>query len=298
MSPQAQEKTKVFISYSHTDGEWLERLRVHLKPLKKSLDIWDDGRIKPGSVWLEEIRAALEEARVAVLLVSADFLASDFITGVEVPALLKSAREGGTEILILILSPSAFSTFAELSKYQTVNGPNAPLLGMTKVEQESVFVSTASFVELAFRREAPAPDGDGPATATASSAAAKAHASDCRDYANIFDIYMRREQRNIPVVYASAVASPLLGVALIVAAWLMFDISQNPAVVALMGAVAVAAFVFTYVLVRKAADTQMAIESSRFMKQRFDGCQRWDAGELRENVRLALEFLKGGMMRP
>lgn len=295
MASETPKRTKVFISYSHKDGKWLERLRVHLKPLKKTIDSWDDGRIKPGSVWLEEITAALDEARAAILLVSADFLASDFITGVELPALLKSAREGGTEILLVILSPSQFSSVEALSKYQTVNDPKTPLIGLSKVKQEEVFVSTASLVELAFRREPPPAPANPGAGATA--LFVPPH-SDCRDYANIFDIYMRRERRNVPLGYAAAVASPLLGLALIVSAWLMFDIKQNPVVVALMAVVAVAAFVFTYFIMRKVSDTQMAIESSRFMKQRFDGCEMWGSDELKENVRLALEFLKGGMLRP
>lgn len=294
MASDTRERTKVFVSYSHADDEWLERLRVHLKPLKKSIDLWDDGRIRPGSEWLAEITKALEEARAAIFLVSADFLASDFITNIEVPALLKSARDGGIEILSVIVGPSQFASVEALSKYQTVNDPKAPLIGLSKAKQEEVFVLTASLVELAFSRKPtpPARADEGGAAVGGGGATA-----DCRDYANIFDIHMRRERRNIPLVYAAAVASPLLGISLIVAAWLMFDIKQNPAVVAMLAAFAVAAFVFTYVLMQKAADTQMAIESSRFMKQRFDGCERWEPGELRENIRLALEFLKGGMMR-
>jgi hypothetical protein len=297
MASETQQRTQVFVSYSHTDGVWLERLRVHLKPLKKTIDLWDDGRIKPGAVWHEEINAALGAARVAILLVSADFLASDFITTEEMPALLKSAREGGTEILIIILSPSQFSTVEELSRYQTVNDPKEPLIGMSKVKQEEVFLSTATLVELSFKRK--------PATAVhLASGAEEGHAdagdaatsSDCRDYANIFDIHIRRERRNIPLGYAAAVAAPLFGLALIASAWFMFDIKENPLVMGLMLAVAVAAFVFTYILMRKVADTHRAIESSRFMKERFAGCERWEAGELRENIRLAMEFLKRGML--
>ena len=300
MSSEIQERAKVFISYSHTDVAWLERLRVPLKPLKKTIDLWDDGRIAPGMVWLEEIRAALDAARVAVLLVSADFLASDFITTEEMPALLKSAREGGTEILIVVLSPSQFSAVEGLSRYQTVNDPKEPLIGMDRVRQEEVFLTTATLIELSFKR-APAAGAPAP-SASEEGRAAEAEAppphSDCRDYANIFDIYMRRARKNIPVSYAAAVASPLFGLTLVAGAWLMFDVKNNPFVLTLMLAVAAATFVFTYVLLRKIADTQTAIESSRFMKERFDCCERWDAGELRENVRVALEFLKEGMLRP
>ena len=71
-------REKVFVSYSHKDRHWLERLRVALAPVLRGeeTDIWDDTRIAPGANWAEEIRAATERARVAVLLVRADFLAS------------------------------------------------------------------------------------------------------------------------------------------------------------------------------------------------------------------------------
>jgi hypothetical protein len=52
------------------------------------LDIWSDGRIVPGQIWMDEIESALSRAKAAVLLVNADFLASDFIAQHEPPRLL------------------------------------------------------------------------------------------------------------------------------------------------------------------------------------------------------------------
>jgi hypothetical protein len=90
--------TRVFISYSHADKPWLERLKRHLKPLVREgqLDCWDDTHIRPGDDWKQEIRTALDTAQVAVLLISADFFASDFIDENELPPLLLAAQAKGS----------------------------------------------------------------------------------------------------------------------------------------------------------------------------------------------------------
>jgi hypothetical protein len=168
MSSKTQERTKVFISYSHKDEKWLRRLEVHLRPLVRDsdIDIWDDKRIQPGSKWREEIRKAIESAKVAVLLVSADFLASDFIAADELPPLLNAAKENGVTILPVIVRPSRFRHITALSQYQAVNDPSKPLEGMSKHKQEEVFVKlserVASAVEIfrSYREPAPATPTD------------------------------------------------------------------------------------------------------------------------------------------
>lgn len=102
------ERTTIFISYSHKDEKWLERLQVHLKPLEREgkIERWDDSRIKPGAKWEDEICRALASAKVAVLLISADFLASDFILANELPHLLAAAKDDEAIILPVIVSSS------------------------------------------------------------------------------------------------------------------------------------------------------------------------------------------------
>lgn len=136
---------KVFISYSHVDKAWLDRLRVHLTPLKQEheVDIWEDTRLKPGSKWRSDIRSAIEKANVAILIISADFLASEFIRTNELPPLLKAAEEEGVLILPIIASPSLFSLTPSISQFQAVNNPSEPLVSLNIGQQEEVFLRVA-----------------------------------------------------------------------------------------------------------------------------------------------------------
>lgn len=144
----------VFISYSHADTDWLKRLQVHLKPLHRDglISLWDDTRLRPGSQWRIEIREALDRAKIAVLLVSADFLASDFISTNELPPLLAAAEQRGTLILPLIVSPCRFEQTASLARFQAVNPPSEPLVRMRKAKREEIFVKVSRLIEHVFIR--------------------------------------------------------------------------------------------------------------------------------------------------
>ena len=92
--PPAAPRKKLFISYSRHDGSWLQRFQIMLRPLldNSRLELWDDTRIVPGK-WRGQIEHAMGESQIALFLVSAHFLASEFITRYELPELLKYAEE-------------------------------------------------------------------------------------------------------------------------------------------------------------------------------------------------------------
>ena len=144
-------RPKIFISYSHEDKEWLERLQIHLKPLVRdeTIDLWDDTRIKTGDRWREEIRQAIESSQAAVLLLSADFLASDFIATDELPPLLKAAEDRGLLILPVIVKP--FLETPIINQFQAVNPEAKPLIDMKEGEREALFVKLARDIQEAFK---------------------------------------------------------------------------------------------------------------------------------------------------
>lgn len=136
---------QVFVCYSHKDAAWQERLQVHLKPLERAglIDLWSDRRLKFGDQWRQEIEAALARARVALLLVSADFLASDFIQEMELPKLMSAAEKGGCRIIPILVGPSLFLDTPGLARFMPANPRNATLSEMKPEEGERLLVEVA-----------------------------------------------------------------------------------------------------------------------------------------------------------
>lgn len=103
-------RSKVFVSYSHVDREWCERLRTHFAVLEHLglIETWTDTRIMIGAAWEREIEAALTTCQVAVLLVTPNFLASEFIQNDEVENILERHSRDGLSILPVIARPCAW----------------------------------------------------------------------------------------------------------------------------------------------------------------------------------------------
>lgn len=137
------QKTNIFISYSHQDKKYLDRLLKHLKVFQKqnnNYEVWSDKKINLGDKWKNEIEEALSKASVALLLVSTDFLASDFVVDEELPKLLRKSSAEGTLMIPIILSPCLFED-SQLGEFQAINSPEEPLTAMTEAEQDQVFVN-------------------------------------------------------------------------------------------------------------------------------------------------------------
>lgn len=136
---QMNNRSKVFICYSHKDAKFLLELSPHLHLLAKNhkIDIWSDRNIQPGSNWRDDVKHALDAARVAILLVSIDFLTSQFITEYELPALLQAAGQGQMKILPVYVRP--VDDLGELAQFQFINDLSKPLSTMKKAEREKIW---------------------------------------------------------------------------------------------------------------------------------------------------------------
>lgn len=156
VSQPASHRRHVFVSYSHADREWVRHLRTMMAPILRrtgqELSLWDDSQIRPGVRWREEIETALAGARVALLLVSANFLASEFVMGVEVPSLLLAAKEDGVPILWVSLSPCLWE-HTLISDYQAVLPPSEHLAGLDGVKLQEALKAISLEIELAMSRE-------------------------------------------------------------------------------------------------------------------------------------------------
>ena len=106
----------VFISYSHDDARWAQRFRVLLKPLVRvrRMQLWDDTVIRAGDAWHPEIERAILRSRLALLLVSADFLASDYVMDHELPAL----RRHGVRLAPVLIADCFWDAVPELATVQ------------------------------------------------------------------------------------------------------------------------------------------------------------------------------------
>lgn len=121
-------KDTVFVSYSRRDDKWLKEIKKIMSPILKSdiINFWDDTKIKPGSDWEIEIDNALNISKAAILIVTPDFLDSDFIKSNELPKILESKESQGLKVFWIATSHSLFD-FTEIRHFQCVNDPQNPL---------------------------------------------------------------------------------------------------------------------------------------------------------------------------
>jgi len=92
---------RIFCSYSHKDSKYRAELEAHMANLLSQgvVKVWHDRLIRPGTDWARDIDRNLDEANIVMLLVSADFMASRYCTGIE----LKRALERQTSEAVRVV---------------------------------------------------------------------------------------------------------------------------------------------------------------------------------------------------
>lgn len=141
-------RTQVFVSYSHKDEDWKHRIYTHLDVLQKNgrLKLWCDREIRAGSQWRDKIDAELSSAKVAVLVISPNFLASKFITEHEVPPLLQKHQQKGMELVPVLLRDCVWEEVDWLRNMQILPRDAKPVVSFQESMVDAILADIARAV--------------------------------------------------------------------------------------------------------------------------------------------------------
>ncbi len=119
---------KIFIAYAREDAHLLEKLRKPLNVLRRNghCHIFFDGEIVPGERWDNRLKDELHQADIFVLLVTDDFLDSDYINDVELSKALEKEKEGTAKVVPIILRPCMWQ-YTRLKEFQVVLHGGSPI---------------------------------------------------------------------------------------------------------------------------------------------------------------------------
>lgn len=144
----------VFVSYSRKDEKWKTRLVPHLQSLAQAgveLMAWHDRRIDGGSQWYADIRHAMESAAAAVLLISADFLGSDFCVKQEARFLIERRAKLGMPLIPVLLRACDWEAHPWLSALQMLPRDGKCVVPNLTNRSDIVFREVAQTIHRHFR---------------------------------------------------------------------------------------------------------------------------------------------------
>jgi TIR domain len=118
----------IFCCYARKDQQLLDELKTHLKPLQRRglISIWNDTDISPGANWEVEIHKHLDAAQVILLLVSPDFINSEYSYSIEMDRAMKLYEQGKAYVIPVILRPTDWE-YTPFSKLQVLPKEGKPL---------------------------------------------------------------------------------------------------------------------------------------------------------------------------
>lgn len=134
---------EIFFSYSHKDEVFREQLETHLSMLKRQglIKPWNDRMITAGEEWKGEIDSNLNSADIVLLLISANFLASDYCYDVEMKQAMQRHEAGKVCVIPIILTPVEGWEHSPFAKLQALPKDSKPLTQWN--DRDEAFVNVA-----------------------------------------------------------------------------------------------------------------------------------------------------------
>jgi len=163
--PTSAARDLVFVSYSHANPDWRDKLLLLLKPFVRQgrLQVWadPDPYIRTGDIWRRTIDEALARTRVGVVLLTPDLLASDFVAEVEVPSLLRAAHARDLILVVVPIEPlvegSTRFPDGDLKQFQWPWTPEEPIAELDDRRQMRALVTVANAIVASAVSEEPLP---------------------------------------------------------------------------------------------------------------------------------------------
>jgi TIR domain len=139
---------KVFFCYAREDEVLLGKLKTHLRPLERAglIEMWYDREIRAGSEWEKEIDKHLTEAQIVLLLVSPDFLDSDYCYQNEMTKAIERHEQGEARVIPVILRSSNWK-LAPIGKLQTLPKDGKPIVSSEWHNQDDALNNVSIGVE-------------------------------------------------------------------------------------------------------------------------------------------------------
>ena len=133
---------EVFFSYAHRDEDLRDELAKHLSILKRQgkITAWYDRDIDAGKEWAQEIDTHLNSARIILLLISPDFIASDYCYEIELKRAIERHEAGEARVIPIIIRPVDWSG-TPFSKLQALPKNAQPITDWAS--QDQAFMNTA-----------------------------------------------------------------------------------------------------------------------------------------------------------
>jgi hypothetical protein len=110
-APQVRPALRLVFSYAREDETLRDRLETHMSPLERAglVRCWHDRDIRAGCDWARQIEAAIADAEVVLLLVSPDFVASDYCFTIEMRRALERHAAGSALVIPVLLRPMSIA---------------------------------------------------------------------------------------------------------------------------------------------------------------------------------------------